>query len=49
MKDDYLHQEVEEAEDKADYKEAAEVKKKEAKKEKKNVAELSKGTTRIDR
>ncbi len=43
MKDDYLHQEVEE-----EVKE--EVKKKPvAKKEKKNPAELSKGTKRIDR
>ena len=42
MKDDYLHQEVEEVKE--------EVKKKPvAKKEKKNPAELSKGTKRIDR
>ena len=42
MKDDYLHQEVEE-----EVKE--EVKKKPAKKEKKDPAELNKGTTRTDR
>ena len=47
MKDDYLHQEVEE--DKADYKEAVAVKKKEAKKEKKTAADLNQGTTRTDR
>lgn len=43
MKDDYMHQEVEEVE---------EVKKKPAKKEKevkKNAADLNKNTTRVDR
>jgi len=44
MKDDYLHQEVEEEEVKEEVK-----KKPVAKKEKKNPAELSKGTKRIDR
>ena len=45
MKDDYLHQEVEEKEE-----EEVEVKKKKpAKKVKKDVAELSKNTTRVDR
>ena len=41
MKEDYLHQEVEEVKE--------EVKKKPAKKEKKNPAELSQGTKRTDR
>jgi len=43
MKDDYLHQEVEEEEVKE------EVKKKPAKKEKKTAADLNQGTKRTDR
>ena len=45
MKDDYLHQEVEEEEVKEDIVKPKKV----VKKEKKNPAELSKGTKRIDR
>jgi len=44
MQQDYLHQEIEEEEVKEEVK-----KKPVAKKEKKNPAELSKGTKRIDR
>ena len=44
MKDDYLHQEIEE-----DVKEDIVKQKKPAKKEKKDVAELNKGTKRTDR
>jgi len=47
MKEDYLHQEVEETEHVE--KEDVVKPKKAAKKEKKNAADLNKGTTRVDR
>jgi len=47
VKEDYLHQEVEETEHVE--KEDVVKPKKAAKKEKKNAAELNKGTTRTDR
>ena len=47
MKEDYLHQEVEEVEHVE--KEDVVKPKKAAKKEKKNAADLNKGTKRIDR
>ena len=47
MKEDYLHQDVEETEHVQE--EEVEVKKKPAKKEKKNAADLNKNTKRVDR